>query len=132
MKAPHSLLALFSSLVTLVSADTWTIPTLSTHFMGKNSGLPGGQWPENFKFNVSVDFTLKRVSRADASPFTTKCGCNWTDSLPRSDPTKGQSPFPKGVWQACDKGGIAWRIRDEAGMTAANFSIELLVPEIDG
>lgn len=131
MKAHHCFLVLLFSLTGLVSADTWTIPTLNTHFMGRDSGLPGG-WPDNAKFNTSVDFTLKRVTRGSASPFTAKCGCNWTEPLPPSDPASGQSPFPKGVWQACDKGGIAWRIRDEEGMTAANFSIELLVPEIDG
>ncbi|OCK79755.1 hypothetical protein K432DRAFT_405291 [Lepidopterella palustris CBS 459.81] len=54
------------------STELWTIPDLATHFMGANSGLPGG-WPTNTGFNSTVSFTLNLALNT-----STQCSTNWT------------------------------------------------------
>ncbi|KAF2839955.1 hypothetical protein M501DRAFT_932391 [Patellaria atrata CBS 101060] len=45
---------------TIPQAEAWSITAISLHFMGSNTGLgwPGQPWPENKKFNTSLEFTV--------------------------------------------------------------------------
>jgi hypothetical protein len=53
------------------STETWSIPTMNVHFMGRDTGIPGNQWPESSKFNTTLDFTLTLPSS------TVLCSANW-------------------------------------------------------
>ncbi|KAF2107805.1 hypothetical protein BDV96DRAFT_471333, partial [Lophiotrema nucula] len=39
-------------------SESWPIPDLKVHFMGRDTGLPGNQWPDSAKFNSTLDFTV--------------------------------------------------------------------------
>jgi hypothetical protein len=67
-------LALFSTALSipLVSrSESWSVPNIDLHFMGSNSGLPGGTWPDSAKFNSTIDFTVAFPSGSVA------CSGNW-------------------------------------------------------
>ncbi|KAF2744898.1 hypothetical protein M011DRAFT_428059 [Sporormia fimetaria CBS 119925] len=51
--------------------ETWPIPTISVHFMGRDTGLPGNTWPEYAKFNSTLDFTVEFPTGPVA------CSGNW-------------------------------------------------------
>jgi hypothetical protein len=53
------------------STETWSIPTMNVHLMGRDTGIPGNEWPENRKFNTTLDFTLALPSS------TVQCSANW-------------------------------------------------------
>ena len=57
------------------TSESWAVSDLRTHFMGANSGLPGGAWPPGSAFNSSVDFTLQTDSTGDESRV---CSVSWT------------------------------------------------------
>jgi hypothetical protein len=99
-----------------VAAESWTIPTMSTHYMGTNSGLPGGQWPEGSEFNTTISFTLMAVSSVDETTTTTNCAASWTAGPPED--------FPK-TWTACSAAGVSFKF-DEAAYTGPyKFSLQI-------
>jgi hypothetical protein len=53
------------------STETWSIPTMNVHLMGRDTGIPGNTWPEDRKFNTTLNFTLTLPS----SEVT--CSANW-------------------------------------------------------
>src|SRR4051812_21537543 len=58
------LTTLFVSSTAVLSAplttrsESWPIPQMDVHFMGRDTGLPGNTWPESSKFNSTLDFTV--------------------------------------------------------------------------
>ncbi|KAF2201693.1 hypothetical protein GQ43DRAFT_370825 [Delitschia confertaspora ATCC 74209] len=53
-------------------SQTWTITSMNMHFMGSNTGLPGNTWPDDKKFDTTLDFT---ISFPDTT--STKCSTSW-------------------------------------------------------
>lgn len=79
--------------------ESWSIPTMDVHLMGRDTGIPGNTWPEDRKFNTTLDFALTLPSS------TVQCSANWkyqevsTAEWPCSDPSVSfhLSPKPDGV-----------------------------------
>lgn len=57
--------ALAAPLTLSTRAESWPISELEVHFMGRDSGLPGSEWPEAYKFNSTLDFKMSFPSVAD-------------------------------------------------------------------
>jgi hypothetical protein len=86
--------------LTVRSTESWSIPTMDVHLMGRDTGIPGNTWPDSRKFNTTLDFTLTLPSSE------LKCSANWkyqqvsTDAWPCGDATTGVSfqlsPTPAG------------------------------------
>jgi hypothetical protein len=53
------------------STESWSIPTMNVHFMGRDTGIPGNTWPDSEKFNTTLDFTLTTPSSE------VQCSANW-------------------------------------------------------
>jgi hypothetical protein len=53
------------------SEETWLIPTMKVHFMGRDTGLPGNTWPDSQKFNTVLAFQL------DLPGSSVNCSANW-------------------------------------------------------
>jgi hypothetical protein len=50
---------LSSRQIPTTAAETWHIPRLNMHMMSVNTGIPGnGPWPEDSKFNSTIDFDV--------------------------------------------------------------------------
>jgi hypothetical protein len=64
-------LPVLSAPLTSRSTETWSIPTMNVHFMGRDTGIPGNTWPEDRKFNTTLDFTLATPSAE------VQCSANW-------------------------------------------------------
>jgi hypothetical protein len=60
-----------SAPLTARSTETWSIPTMDVHFMGRDTGIPGNTWPDSEKFNTTLDFTLTTPSSE------VQCSANW-------------------------------------------------------
>jgi hypothetical protein len=130
MKATlFSLVTPFGAVLPTVSANSmeWSITNLTSHFMGANSGLPGGSWPSGETFNSTIDFVFRRTTvltnDSGAAASDASCSANWTEP-----------DYPK-KWQACsgsDPFGfdLKWRFRAAENFTAANFTLEFLIPTI--
>ncbi|KAF2810246.1 uncharacterized protein BDZ99DRAFT_476429 [Mytilinidion resinicola] len=43
---------------TASKSEIWHISAFTAHFMGDDSGLPGGEWPPGVNFNTTLSFTL--------------------------------------------------------------------------
>src|SRR4051812_43290812 len=84
----------------IVAAQSWLITSMTTHFMGSNSGLPGGAWPEQYRFNSSIEFVLARrgtgTHREVGDDLVAICGANWT-----------RPAYPT-EWVACDDRHVQW------------------------
>jgi hypothetical protein len=57
--------------LTARSTESWSIPSMAVHLMGRDTGIPGNTWPDDRKFNTTLDFTLTLPS----SEVT--CSANW-------------------------------------------------------
>jgi hypothetical protein len=53
------------------SIESWSIPTMNVHLMGRDTGIPGNTWPDDRKFNTTLDFTLNTPSAE------VQCSANW-------------------------------------------------------
>jgi hypothetical protein len=53
------------------STESWSIPTMNVHLMGRDTGIPGNTWPDDRKFNTTLDFTLNTPSAE------VQCSANW-------------------------------------------------------
>jgi hypothetical protein len=60
-----------SAPLTARSTESWSIPTMAVHFMGRDTGIPGNTWPDDRKFNTTLDFTLTTPSSE------VQCSANW-------------------------------------------------------
>jgi hypothetical protein len=90
------------SIPLLATRDTqsWSIPTMKVHFMGRDTGIPGNTWPDDRKFNTTLDFTL------DLPSSEVQCSANWkyqeisTAEWPCSDSSVSfhLSPLPSGAF----------------------------------
>lgn len=99
----------------------WQIPTLSTHFMGANSGIANGAWPDWAKFNSSLAFSLAYSPRSNSSSSSTvSCEANW---VPGAYPT---------TWTPCSDGSkVQWKLADGAAFESARFTLDFMVDEGD-
>lgn len=115
---PISLLSLLS-LAGLAKAETWSLSQVSSHFMGSNSGIAGGAWPPGTEFNTTVEFILQRIP-GDLGTVSTAVCCSacW------------QEPDYPTSWMACNDSSTRWRLPAQEGMTAANFTLEILRADI--
>jgi hypothetical protein len=83
--------------ITARATETWSIPTMDVHFMGRDTGIPGNTWPEDRKFNTTLDFTVIFPT------FERQCSVNWKyQQVPTSKQSCGDdvtfqlSPTPAG------------------------------------
>jgi hypothetical protein len=91
--------------------DPWEITSLTNHFMGANSGLPGGSWPAGTEFDTTMNFTLKHGS------FVTECDASWPEKQHPTD------------WTQCKDETVSWRFCDSEWQEC-NFSLEIAVVEL--
>ncbi|KAF2087708.1 hypothetical protein K490DRAFT_56796 [Saccharata proteae CBS 121410] len=80
-----------------VNLTTFEIPTMSSHFMGANSGIGNGEWPPNAAFNSTLSFVVNYASLSGGAPLNVTCSGNWTESSP---PT---------TWNLCPNSVVSWR-----------------------
>jgi hypothetical protein len=85
--------------LTTRTTETWSIPTMDVHFMGRDTGIPGNTWPEDRKFNTTLDFTVIFPT------FEQHCSANWTyQQVPTTKQSCGDdvtfqlSPTPAGAF----------------------------------
>jgi hypothetical protein len=88
-----------SAPLTARSTETWSIPTMAVHFMGRDTGIPGNTWPDDRKFNTTLAFTLNTPSS------TVQCSAYWkyqqisTAEWPCGDGVSFHlSPTPEGTF----------------------------------
>jgi hypothetical protein len=93
------LTAPLTSSLTTRSTETWSIPTMDVHFMGRDTGIPGNTWPEDRKFNTTLDFTVIFPT------FERQCSANWIyQQVPTTTQSCGDgvtfqlSPTPAGTF----------------------------------
>lgn len=116
-----------ASLVT----EHWNITSLNTHFMGSNSGFPGGQWPPGSEFSSTIDFSLHHFFEdvqfavnssssvnTTTIPATHDIHCSYVFPGPKSKPTFN--------WIDCHDNGFQFRFLDRPGMMEANFTLEIV------
>jgi hypothetical protein len=91
--------AVLSAPLTTRSTETWSIPTMDVHFMGRDTGIPGNTWPEDRKFNTTLDFTVIFPT------FERQCSANWIyQQVPTTTQSCGDgvtfqlSPTPAGAF----------------------------------
>jgi hypothetical protein len=128
--------------------ETWTITSLTTHFMGKNSGIANGEWPPDSGFPSTANFVLRQSfergpavggifqESAQVVHNDVPCGATWMpDSLDSRDGIEageGAGVMPTD-WTVCDEGrngslGIRFRfgaVGDAAAATPAGFELEV-------
>ncbi|QDS69924.1 hypothetical protein FKW77_001544 [Venturia effusa] len=94
--------------------EAWSITQLTTHFMGKNSGLGDGTWPPASGFSSTASFILRQsfrrgpsvggMFRESAKPMhnDVHCSATWTPNrVGRSVVDAGK--MPEG-WIMCEEG----------------------------
>ncbi|KAH7090560.1 hypothetical protein FB567DRAFT_626519 [Paraphoma chrysanthemicola] len=61
--------------------ERWLIPRMDLHFMTRDSGLPGGQWPPSALFDTTIFLGLilpwNHTVPQSTSTFTTTCTASW-------------------------------------------------------
>lgn len=105
---------LLTGLVAGASAETWAIQNLTSHFMGRDSGLPGGQWPPGDQFNSTVNFNLVIESNTTA---TVACAANWT---PPNYPTN---------YIVCGQPNVKFRFEQKGDFNEGQFTLDLVRSE---
>jgi hypothetical protein len=93
-----------------VADEQWTISTFSGHFMGDNSGIGDGSWPEASKFLTTLSFTLNfpdnsattcTASFKEPEPGTpvdyTDCGVGVRFKIAKAAENTGKWALPKHV-----------------------------------
>ncbi|KAB2580881.1 hypothetical protein BFW01_g6642 [Lasiodiplodia theobromae] len=86
-----------------VSATQYEISTLGTHFMGKNSGIADGSWPDSAKFNSTIQLTINYPANNGingSKPESTTCTGSWINGT-----------HPLG-WNACENKDVGWKFTD--------------------
>ncbi|KAK7538731.1 uncharacterized protein J3D65DRAFT_667386 [Phyllosticta citribraziliensis] len=91
----------------------YDISNLETHFMGKNSGLPGGSWPTAYQFDSTINFSI------DLSDSKTTCAGSW----PYSSNTTRLNPVPDYI-DCADEGKTQWRF--DLFTSETRFRIDVL------
>ncbi|KAK7556729.1 hypothetical protein IWX49DRAFT_9340 [Phyllosticta citricarpa] len=101
------------------NATNYEITALKTHYMGTNSGLPGGTWPAASKFDSTITFNL------DLSDSKTTCAGSWpyTTESPRIN------PVPDFI-DCADNGKTQWRFESFVGEYRFNIAV-LHYPSFD-
>lgn len=104
-----------------VNGETWSLDGLATHFMGANSGLPGGQWPPGSQFNSSIAFAVSSsTSPALAPTVIAECSANWAPPAVPVD------------WASCEgTSSLQWRFVPEQYDNEAKFGLEFLALDTD-
>ncbi|KAF2276740.1 uncharacterized protein EI97DRAFT_432983 [Westerdykella ornata] len=95
--------------------QSWPIPSLEVHFMGHDSGLPGGQWPEAHKFNSSLAFTIAVAPNSPSIP----CRAPWPE---KEIPT---TPLP------CDADGFEFQLSPTSSGLLTETSFVLTVRKME-
>jgi hypothetical protein len=121
---------LLTTVMAVNVVEYFNITELNTHFMGPNSGLPGGQWPPGSDFPSTINFTIYHYFVATTSingsaveinsippAGNVYCAMNWTT--------------PVFDWQECaahDPGqdGFCFRFKPQDGLSGANFTLEIV------
>ncbi|KAK8191448.1 hypothetical protein HDK77DRAFT_486994 [Phyllosticta capitalensis] len=86
------------------NASNYEITQIKTHYMGTNSGLPGGTWPDSNKFDSTISFSI------DSSDSKTTCAGSW----PYSNDSPRANPVPDFI-DCADNGKTQWRFEQFTG-----------------
>jgi hypothetical protein len=111
--------------------EKWNITSLNTHFMGPNSGLPGGgKWLAGTEFNITLDFTIHReflpaTSRTNGSDIVTISAVPGPVNIMCSLTIE---PYwtPDVRWIDCGSEGFRFRILDGKNFIPTNFTLEIV------
>ncbi|KAF2141673.1 uncharacterized protein K452DRAFT_287625 [Aplosporella prunicola CBS 121167] len=93
-----------------VSPTQYEIPVMNVHFMGRDSGIPGG-WPESSKFNSTLSFTLNYPDLDNDSTLSTTCDGSWVEHQPLTG------------WNSCKDNAVSWKFDEFT--SEANFVLSV-------
>lgn len=98
--------ALSAPLLATRATESWSIPTMDVHLMGRDTGIPGNTWPENRKFNTTLDFTLVLSSSE------VQCSANWK-----------YQEVSTAVWPCSDD--ISFQLSDAGAFSDAEWTLTI-------
>jgi hypothetical protein len=98
--------ALSVPLLATRAVESWSIPTMDVHLMGRDTGIPGNTWPESRKFNTTLDFTLVLPSSQ------VQCSANWK-----------YQEVSTAVWPCSDD--ISFQLSDAGAFSDAEWTLTI-------